>query len=168
MKWIKKILDFIVSLVTTWRVIITILIIIGSALSNLFKFLTKISTINLPLWVFIVIAILAFYPIANLIKYLVSRRNVSYEQYSGLRWKKPILPFLNPQAYCPKSDCRCKVICNIKPPERIQLIGGFADPRKIDFENHYRYECPKHGPLSGIPDEDILILRNKAREVLKK
>ena len=168
MTWIKKILDFIVSLVTTWRMVFPILIIIGGALSKVFKYLTKISTIYLPLWVFIVIAILAFYPIANLIKYLFSRRNVSYEKYSGLMWKKPLLPFLNPQAYCPKSDCRCKVFCYIKPPERIQFIGGFADPSKLDLGTHYHYECPEHGPLSGIPDEDIVILRNKAREVLKK
>ena len=168
MKWIKCLLKLLGDLVTTWKVIFLILPIIVTGLTNLFKFSTKIITINLPLWILVLVSILAFYPIGNLIKYLFNRRNVSYEKHFGLRWKKPIIPLVNPQPYCSHNDCKCKVFCIIEPPERIQIIGGMNDVRNLDSRDHYHYECPIHGSLSGIPDEDIEFLKKKAREALKK
>jgi hypothetical protein len=168
MKWIKNLINLLVDLVTTWKVIYPIMLIIAGKLTNLFQFSTRIITINLPLWILVLISILAFYPIGNLIKFLFSRRNISNEKLYGLRWKKPIFPLENPQAYCSHSDCECRVFCKITSPEPIQIIGGINHSNNIDTQYHYHYECPIHGRLSGIPNEDIDILKKKAREALKK
>lgn len=167
MKWIKNLINLLVDLVTTWKVIYPIMLIIAGKLTNLFQFSTKIITTNLPLWILVLISILAFYPIGNLIKFLFSRWNISNEKLYGLRWKKPIFPLANPQAYCPYIDCGCRVFCKVAPPEPIQIIGGINHSNNIDSRYHYLYECPKHGPLSGVPDEDIVLLKKKAREALK-
>ena len=168
MKWIKKFINLMVDLVTTWKVIYPILMVIIGKLTNLFNFSAKIITIDLPLWILVILSILAFYPIGNLMKYLFSRRNISFEKHYGLRWKRPIFPLVNPQPYCSHSDCECKVFCTVTPPKPTQIIASFNDMKNLDSRYHYRYECPKHGILSDIPDEDIEWLRKKAREVLKK
>ena len=35
------------------------------------------------------------------------------------------------------------------------------------YKNHYEYECPIHGQLMSVPDEDINSLREKARLAMK-
>lgn len=168
MKRIKEFLDFLVSLVTTWKIIFPIIVIVLAAFLKIFKFATEIYTLSLPLWAFIVISILAFYPIANFIKFIFTRRKVPYTNLYGLLWKPPFFSFNYPKPICPKKDCRREVICKTIMPRQLQLLTNLSDWENADFSNHFIYECPIHGQLNGVPDEPINCLTEKAKLALKK
>jgi hypothetical protein len=165
---IKEIFDFIISLVTTWKLIFPIILIIFAAIGNLFNIGKRIIEIALPLWVLLIISLFAFFPIAKLIIYILKRKSKSYKKLYGLLWKKPFLFFQNPQPYCPLENCDHQVICRFKPPKIYQAITSISNINNIDYEGLYFYECPIHGQLNGIPNEDITVLQKKARMALKK
>ena len=168
MKKIIQFLGFLVSFITSWRIIFPVILIILGAITNIFKFLLKVILINLPLWIIVVILILAFYPIANFIKFLFNKRNVPYFSHNGLLWKKPLFSFMNPQAYCPINKCGREVLYIRTPPKPLQVAWTLSEINNIDNRYHYKYECPNHGKISGVPDEDLLTLQTKARLAMKR
>lgn len=88
MEKIKKVLDFIISLVTTWKLIFPIILVIIARIGNLFDLAKKIVQVSLPLWIVIIIFLLAIYPIANLLVYVIKRNTQNLtELLYGLLWK---------------------------------------------------------------------------------
>ena len=168
MEKIKRVLDFIISLVTTWKLIFPIIVVIFARIGNLFNLGKKIVQISLPLWILIIIFLLAIYPIASLLFYVIKRNTQSLTELNGLLWKKPLFPFGFPQPYCPRENCGKKVIPRIKPPKSMQLMSSKLDWENLDQSPHYWYECPIHGRLPNVPDEDLFILQEKAKLILKK
>jgi len=54
------------------------------------------------------------------------------------------------------------------PPKSHQLMITLSDWNNIDDKYHYHYECPIHGQLTGVPDEEMILLQGKARLAMKK
>ena len=122
MKLITDLLNLLISLVKTWEFLYHFVLISLAVLSSLFEFGTKTLQLKLPVWIILIISILAFYPIVNLIVYLLNQRKISYKKLDGLLWKKPLLPFVNPKPYCPRENCGCKVAYKVLAPKRNHKI----------------------------------------------
>jgi len=167
MKRIKEFLDFLISVITIWKIIFPIILILVAVIGNLFEIGTQIIQLKLPLWIIVTISFLSLYPIVDLFVHLLTRRKITKELY-GLLWKKPLLPFGYPQPYCPRENCGHKVLCRVVPPKPVHLMLSISDYNNIDLANHYYYECPIHDRLSGVPDEDIKVLQEKARLAMQK
>ncbi|MGC9385033.1 MAG: hypothetical protein ACP5D6_10575 [Kosmotogaceae bacterium] len=168
MEKIIKVLDFIISLVTTWKLIFPIILVIIARIGNLFDLAKKIVQVSLPLWIVIIIFLLAIYPIANLLVYVIKRNTQKLTELYGLLWKKPLFPFGYPKPYCPREKCGKEVIYRIKPPKSIQLMSSRNDWENAETSIHHWYECPIHGRLPNVPDEELFILQKKAKLALKK
>jgi len=165
---IRSVLEFIISLVTTWKIIFPLLLVVFAGIGNLFDLGKKTLHIDLPLWIVVIILLLAFYPIARILVYVVNRRKQPLTEHYGLLWKKPFLPFGYPQPYCPRENCGKKVLPRITNPKSFQLMKSASDWNNVDVSNHYWYECPIHGRLPSVPDEEAQILKKKVKLILKK
>ncbi len=56
------------------------------------------------------------------------------------------------------AKCDLKVIWKVKPPKQLKLMKTSSDWNNIDIEYNFQYECPIHGRLNAVPDEDIIDL----------
>jgi hypothetical protein len=168
MKRFKELLDFLITLVTAWKVVLPVLLIVGSAIWTVLKYGKILITVTLPIWVILVIGILAVYPLAKLIEYLLKHRRPSDFILNGLLWHAPLLPFRSPIALCPQKDCGCRVICKVIPPQHYRVVSTISEMNSLRFENRYVYECPIHGEIAGVPNEEPNLLREKAKSALRK
>jgi len=170
MKRLKDILDFLITLVNAWKVVLPILVLVISALITVLKFGTKNITVTLPIWTWTVLILtaLALYPIGKLAEYSIRRRKTPDFKLYGLHWRVPFLFFRFPIPLCPHEGCGHQVICEEIPPQPFRVVTSPAEINSFRLEYKYVYECPIHGKINGVPSEDISLLQHKAKLALKK
>ncbi len=115
--------------------------------------------VAVPLWLFGVI-ILATIGLVKLIQWLVRPHNPF--QYAGLLWWPHRLSLGYPTPTCPRDDCGCEVVCQVQYPPATQFIGVGSNNQLIT-ETTFMYECPAHGRLMNVPNEDVALLQKKAK-----
>ena len=168
MKQIKELLDFLITLVNAWKVVLPILLLVLSAVIAVLKFGTQNITITLPAWIFLIFIALALYPFGKFVEYAIKRKESPQFKLYGLIWKAPFISFLYPKPLCPHDGCGREVVCKEIPPQPMQVVTSLADFNNIKYEYRYFYECPIHGKINGVPSEDISFLQHKAKLAMKK
>ena len=168
MKRIKEFLDLLVSLVSAWKIILPILLLVVSVVITILKIGTKTIEISLPIWVILIIVLLAIYPFAKFVEYLRRRRNSAPVRLYGLLWKTRFLFSYFPIPLCPHDSCGREVICKEVSPNQYQVITSLNELRNAKFEYRYIYECPIHGAVNGVPNEDLSLLQHKAKLAMKQ
>jgi len=169
MRRLREILEFLMSLVNAWKTLLPLIFLALSTIIAVLKFGNTIVTFSLPVWAILIVGVLALYPIAKLVEYGLKQGNIPPVKLYGLLWKAPFLPFRYPVPLCPHNDCRCEVICKRIPPPPIQHVTNLSDlNNRSRFESQYVYECPVHGKINGVPNEDISLLQHKARLAMRK
>ena len=168
MKRIKIVLDFIISLVAVWKIVIPVLAVLISVVVLIGKSGLKIIAFSLPVWVVFILLILASYPIIKFIEHIIRHRKRQPIALYGLLWKPMFFNFRYPQPTCPHDNCECEVICKEIPPQSYQVVSSMMELKNARFEYRYVYECPIHGALPRVPNEDISLLQYKAKKVMKK
>jgi hypothetical protein len=144
MKRIKEFLDLLISLVSAWKVVFPILLLVISAIFGVLELGNRNISINLPAWAVIVLAVLALYPLAKLVEHTSKRKKSSNIKLYGLLWKPSLLSFRYPKPLCPYNDCGREVICTAIPPNPIRLVTSISELNNMKFEYKYIYECPIH------------------------
>ncbi|MDP1624354.1 MAG: hypothetical protein Q8L64_01145 [bacterium] len=168
MKRIKEFLDFLITLVNAWKVVLPILLLCLSAVFAVLKIGNKNISINLPVWLVIAIATLALYPFAKLIEHLVNKKRSPNIKVNGLLWKPSLFSFRYPEPLCPHNDCERKVICRVIPPNPLRVVTSISEINNAKFEYRYVYECPIHGQINGVPNDEISLLQEKAKAAFTK
>jgi hypothetical protein len=165
MKLLKSVLDFFGAVVKAWPILALILGAVVSLIIGLTKIAKTVVPINIPLPLLILAGAFISYPFLKFIQWLVTRPMQPFH-YAGLLWKPSKLTFLHPKPLCPREGCGCEIrgilTTSADIVEKPKLSSPFI---KVTAGNHYRYECPKHGVLSGVPDEPISYLQDKAHLV---
>jgi hypothetical protein len=168
MKRIKDFLDFLDTLFSAWKIILPIIVFGFSVILAVSKIGNQNISLNLPVWAIIAVAALALYPPAKLIEYLVRERKTPKIELYGLLWKPNSLSFLTPKPLCPHDDCGRSVICKIIPPNPFKVVSSISEINNTKFENRYIYECPIHGKISNVPNEEISLLQEKVKMAISK
>jgi hypothetical protein len=168
MKRIKDILDFIITLVTAWKVVLPVLLVVLSAIWAVLKYGRISITITLPVWVLLIIGVLAGYPLVKFVEYFFKHNRTSDIALYKLLWRAPLLPSRPPIALCPRKDCGRQVICKVIPPQPYRVVSTISEMNNTRFENRYVYECPVHGEIAGVPNEEPSLLREKAKLAMRK
>jgi hypothetical protein len=164
---LKGILEFFILLVNAWKTFSPLILLVLSKIAAILKFSN--TTVPLPIWAILIIGVLALYPIARLLEYGLKRRSTSSVKLYGLLWKEPLLPWQYPVPLCPHNDCGREVVCREIPPPPIQLITNFSDlSNGSRFEYQYAYECPVHGKIDGVPNEDVRLLQHKVMLAIRR
>lgn len=168
MKRIKDFLDFLITLVNAWKIVLPVLLVVLSAAFTVLKIGNKNISINLPIWVVVAIAVLALYPFAKLIEHLVNKKKSPNIKLYGLLWKPSFFSFRYPVPLCPHSNCERKVICRAIPPNPLKVVTSISEINNAKFEYRYIYECPIHGQINGVPNDEINLLQTKAKLAMTK
>jgi Na+-transporting methylmalonyl-CoA/oxaloacetate decarboxylase gamma subunit len=167
MKKLKEFLDLLVSFTKAWPIILSVLLLIFSAIVGVSEFAGRSFEFSLPLWAVLFILALTAYPIGKLIEFIVLRRKAPLKLVGGLLWKAPFLSIGAPTAICPRQGCGHEVICKEIPPPQFHVITPRNNIQQANFEYSYQYECPIHGRIGGIPNEPMELLQRKAKIVFK-
>ena len=165
MKRIREILDTLITLVAAGKVIWPWLLIIASGVLAIWRFGNR--KVLLPIWLVVLASAIFIYVVAWFLLRLMGRRQHPFRLY-GLLWRQPLLPFRFPVPLCPREGCGREVICKQVPPPSLQLVRSLSEWKSLDLQPHYIYECPIHGEISGVPDEDIELLQRKAKLAMKR
>lgn len=168
MKRFKNLLDYLVSLAAAWKVILPIIAILVTASVFIGKNSLKIVDFSLPVWVIFILVVMAFYPIVKIAENLIKRKQRRAVRYLNLLWKPALFNFQYPKPFCPYDGCELEVICKEIPPQSFQVVTSVTEAKNTRFEYQYTYECPIHGQLSNVPNEEIGLLQHKAKIVMKK
>ncbi len=163
MKLIKNVLEFIITLIKAWKVVLPVLVFVVAEIVAIMKFSNQNIQFLLPVWATVIIFFLALYPICKFVEFIIGIRTKEKFPLNGLLWKPSPFSFRYPEPLCPKKDCGREVICKIIPPKPFALVQSVSDFENVNYQNQYIYECPIHGRISAVPNEDIRILQKKAK-----
>jgi hypothetical protein len=159
-KRFKELVELLVNLQKLAPLLLGTLVIVVSIVAGLAGIGRLSVQINLPLPVIIAVSALALYPVAKFVQWWF--RPLKPFGYSGLLWRPSHLSFGFPIPLCPHENCGCEVFCEGKPPPALQFIG-VGTSNRIVTEETFIYECPIHGRVGGIPNEDVAVLQRKAK-----
>lgn len=164
---LRNLIDLVLKFFSFTKIIISLLGVILIYLTVAFKLISKNVNINLPIWVCVIIVILAIYPILKIIEFLITKNKLKKILLFGLMWEISYKPFKKIIPFCPINNCLTEVICIQKRPPTFQITNSRLPHLGIDEKIHFRYECPHHGIINGTPDEDIEILLLKVDVAFK-
>ena len=165
MRFLKRILDLINSLVKAWPYLIIVLGWITSAILWLVRVGQLNVILSIPLSLLIAIAALALYPVAKTIQFAVERMRTPSFEYCGLLWKPSIIGHSRP--FCLVQGCGRKVFYKILEPAPVRLMHP-NDWSKANWGNTYIYECPLHGRIQSVPNWSMVELKKKANSIQRK
>jgi hypothetical protein len=165
MKRLKEFLDFLITLRQAWPILVWALLLLLSLVLGLTNAANKTIQFSIPLPLLVAAIAFAIYPILKFIQWLASKPMKPFEN-SGLLWKPSKLSFHYPKPLCPKEGCGCEIIVKVVPSVNIGHAAATNLPILTAHTKYsYTFECPIHGVISGVPDEDIEVLQHKARMV---
>ena len=163
MRRAKEFLEFLLTLARTWKLIVPGLVLTLSVAVLLARNAYRQINLSLPAPLVVAVAALATYPLAKAIEWGFSKRRPEPFSYAGLVWVPSRLTFRDPTPACPRANCGRPVICRVSPPPAFHLVASRSDFENVRTRPSFAYECPIHGALSGVPDEDLGLLAHQAK-----
>jgi hypothetical protein len=160
MKRSKDFLDLLGSFVKAWPILVLILAILISLVLELTNIVKITIQLSIPLPALITAIALILYPILKFIQWLVSKPSKSF-RYAGLLWEPSKLSFRYPTPICPRKNCGCVIGC--KAVSSISVETNTFPLIQTHDSYRFIFECPIHGVISDVPNEDIAELQKKAK-----
>lgn len=166
MKKFKELLDFLGSLTKAWPAVVVIIGLIATTILALARFgSTKVQVGSLPLFLILLLLVLAAYPILKLVQWLINRQFSKPFVYKGLVWKTSLF---GTKPCCPK--CFREVDCYQEASPQAIISRNPAEIQEYinrAGKYNYSYKCRIHGVLPEVPNLSINDLANEAKDELK-